>query len=163
MKRSSVGAHLLGWDTLRDGAASGHFILSVSGRYASAAQFQFDEGEHFIMSRRVFPIFLAILALSAMSVSVRAKNDSGESITVSIKLTSTTSVGGTKLQPGDYKVIVDGNKAKFEKGNKSVAEVPCTVKDLSIKVNTTSFVLDHDQLAEIQVAGKSKAIDFAGQ
>jgi hypothetical protein len=115
------------------------------------------------MSRRVFPIFLAILALSAMSVSVWAKNDSGESITASIKLTSTTSVGGTKLEPGDYKVIVDGNKAKFEKGNKSVAEVPCTVKDLAFKVNTTSFVLDHDQLAEIQVAGKSKAIEFAGQ
>lgn len=115
------------------------------------------------MSRRVFSILAAILAVSVMSVSLWAKNDSNEAVTASIKLTSATSVGGTKLEPGDYKVVVDGNKAKFEKGNKQVAEVPCTVKDLSVKVNTTSFVLDHDQLSEIQVAGKSKAIEFAGQ
>jgi hypothetical protein len=42
-----------------------------------------------------------------------------------------------------------------------VAEVPCTLKDFSGKIIDTTFVLDHDQLTEIQVAGKSKAIEFA--
>jgi hypothetical protein len=115
------------------------------------------------MSRRAFPLFLAIVALCAMAVSVWAKNDSGETITASIRLTSAASVGGTKLAPGEYKVVVEGNKAKFQQGSKVVAEVPCTVKDLTVKINTTTFVLNGDQISEIQVAGKSKAIDFGAQ
>jgi hypothetical protein len=113
------------------------------------------------MSRRSLPLFLAIMALTAMSVSVWAKNDSGDTITANVKLTATTNVGTTKLAPGQYKVIADGSKAKFEQGNKVVAEVPCTLKDFNGKIIDTTFVIDHDQLTEIQVSGKSKAIEFA--
>ncbi len=113
------------------------------------------------MSRRSLPIFLAIMALTAMSVSVWAKNDSGDTITTSLKLTATTTVGTTKLAPGTYKVIADATKAKFQLGNKVVAEIPCTLKDFSGKINETTFVIDHDQLTEIQVAGKTKAIEFS--
>ena len=94
------------------------------------------------MSRRSLPLFLAIMALSAMSVSVWAKNDSGDTITTNLKLTSTTTVGTTQLAPGEYKVIADGSKAKFQQGNKVVAEVPCTLKDFSGKIIDTTFVLD---------------------
>jgi hypothetical protein len=113
------------------------------------------------MSRRSLPLFLAIIALAGMSVSVWAKNDAGDSITANVKLTATTTVGTTKLAPGDYKVVVDGGKAKFQQGNKVVAEIPCTLKDFNGKINETTFVLDHDQLTEIQVAGKTKAIEFS--
>ncbi|HEV2523292.1 MAG TPA: hypothetical protein VGT24_13005 [Candidatus Acidoferrales bacterium] len=113
------------------------------------------------MSRRAFPFLLAILALSAMSVSVWAKNDSSDSVTASVKFTAPTTVGGTKLAPGDYKVTADTSKAKFQQGSKVVAEVPCTLKDFSGKINQTTFVIDHDQLTEIQVAGKSKSIEFS--
>ena len=113
------------------------------------------------MSRRSLPLFLAIMALTVMSVSVWAKNDSGDTITANLKLTATTTVGTTKLAPGEYKVIADGSKAKFQQGNKVVAEVPCTLKDFAGKVNQTTFVIDHDQLTEIQVSGKTKAIEFS--
>ena len=113
------------------------------------------------MSRRSLPLFLAIIALTTLSVSVWAKNESGDTITTNLKLTTTTSVGTTKLAPGEYRVIADASKAKFEQGNKVVAEVPCTLKDFSGKINTTTFVVDHDQLTEIQVSGKTKAIEFS--
>ena len=113
------------------------------------------------MSRRSLPIFLAIMALTAMSVSVWAKNDSGDTITTSVKLTATTTVGTTTLAPGEYKVIADGSKAKFEQGGKVVAEIPCTLKDFSGKINATTFILDNDKLTEIQVSGKTKAIEFS--
>lgn len=113
------------------------------------------------MSRRSLSLLMAIMALTAMSVSVWAKNDSGDTITTSLKLTAATTVGTTQLAPGDYKVIADGSKAKFEKGNKVVAEVPCTLKDFNGKINETTFVLDNNKLTEIQVAGKSKAIEFS--
>jgi hypothetical protein len=113
------------------------------------------------MSRRSLPIFLAIMALTTVSVSVWAKNDSGDTITTNLKLTATTTVGTTKLAPGDYKVIADGSKAKFQQGNKVVAEVPCTLKDLNGKINETTYVIDNDKLTEIQVSGKTKAIEFS--
>lgn len=113
------------------------------------------------MSRRLLPLLLAILALTTMGVSVWAKKDTGDTITANLKLTAATTVGTTKLAAGSYKVIADGSKAKFQQGNKVVAEVPCTLKDFSGKVNETTFVIDHDHLTEIQVAGKTKAIEFA--
>lgn len=113
------------------------------------------------MSRRLLPLFLAIMALTTMSVSLWAKNDAGDSITANIKLNVTTNVGSTKLAPGNYKVVADGSKAKFEQGNKVVAEVPCTLKDFTGKIIDTTFIVDHDQMTEIQVAGKSKTIEFA--
>ena len=113
------------------------------------------------MSRRSLAIFLAIMALTAMSVSVWAKNDSGDTITITVRLTATTTVGTTKLAPGNYKVTADGSKAKFQQGSKVVAEVPCTLKDFSGKIIDTSLVIDHDQLTEIQVSGKTKAIEFS--
>lgn len=101
------------------------------------------------------------MALTTISVSVWAKNDSGDTITVNVKLSATTTVGTTKLAPGNYKVIADGSKAKFQQGSKVVAEIPCTLKDFSAKIIDTSLVLDHDQLTEIQVSGKTKAIEFS--
>jgi hypothetical protein len=112
------------------------------------------------MSRRLFPLFLAIFAMAAMSVSLWAKNESADALTTNVKLTATTTIGSTKLAPGDYKVIVEGGKAKFEQGSKVAAEIPCTLKDFSGKINQTTFIIDNNQLTEIQVAGKNKAIDF---
>ena len=65
------------------------------------------------------------------------------------------------LAPGEYKVIADGSKAKFQQGNKVVAEIPCTLKDFAGKINETTFVIDNNQLTEIQVSGRSKAIEFS--
>lgn len=112
------------------------------------------------MSRRLLTLFIAIMALTFVSVSARAKNEAGDSVTANVKLTAATTVGSTKLAAGEYKVIAEGGKAKFEQSGKVVAEIPCTVKDFQGKINQTTFVIDNNQLTEIQVAGKSKTIDF---
>jgi len=112
--------------------------------------------------RRMFPIFLAIVALSAMSVSVWAKTgNSSNAISATIKLATATKVGNTQLAAGEYKVIADANQAKFQKGNKVVAQVPCTLKELPFMPHATVFVLDHDSIAEIQVSGTTQAIEFS--
>ncbi len=101
------------------------------------------------------------IGVASVSVWAKAKSDSGDAITATITLTATTTVGGTQLAPGQYKVVVEGNQAKFEQKSKVVAEVPCTLKDISYKPTTTEFVLDHDHISEIQVSGKTKAIEFS--
>lgn len=101
------------------------------------------------------------MAVAAMSISLWAKNDSNDSISATIKITSPTTVGSAKLAPGEYKVSVEGNQAKFQQGGKVVAEVPCTLKDLSAKASQTSFVIEKDQISEIQVSGRTKAVEFS--
>jgi len=113
------------------------------------------------MSRRLLPVVLAIMAITTMGASAWAKNDSGDTITTNLKLTATTTIGTTQLAPGEYKVVADGSKAKFMQGSKVAAEVPCTLKDFNIKISATSFVIDQNKLTEIQVAGKTKAIEFS--
>jgi hypothetical protein len=113
------------------------------------------------MSRRLLPVVLAIVALTTIGASAWAKNDSGDTITTNLKLTSATNVGTTQIAAGEYKVVADASKAKFMQGNKVVAEVPCTLKEFSGKINQTTFIIDHDKLTEIQVSGKTKAIEFS--
>ncbi len=110
---------------------------------------------------RLLPIFLAVLAISAMSASVWAnKAGSGNTITATIRLSAATKVGNTQLAAGEYKVIADENQAKFQKGNKVVAQVPCTLKPLSFMPKETLFVTENGGISEIQVSGSEMAIEF---
>jgi secreted trypsin-like serine protease len=117
--------------------------------------------ENFIMSRRPSLSFPVIIALAAMSLPALAKSNSKATIKTTVDLTSTTKVGSTTLAPGHYEVVVEGNQAKFERDGKTVAEVHCTLKDLSTKAQQTEATADHDQLTEIQVSGKTQAIEFS--
>lgn len=113
------------------------------------------------MSRRWLPVLFAIIALGVTGISATAKTDSSNTISATIDLFSTTTVGTTKLAPGKYKVTADASKATFEQGDKVVAEVPCTLKDVSGKIKETNFITDSGRLTEIQISGKTKTIDFS--
>lgn len=113
------------------------------------------------MTRRLLPLFTVAAAIAVMAIPALAKNNSSNSLDATLDLYSTATVNNTKLTPGQYRVIAEGNQAKFEKDGKTVAEVPCTIKTLPSKASSSEFVMDHNQLTEIQVAGKTAAIDFS--
>jgi len=111
---------------------------------------------------RLLRIFLAILAFSAMSVSVWAnKTDLSNAVSGTIKLSAAMKVGDAQLAAGVYKVIADENEAKFQKDNKVVAQIPCTLKPLSFMPKTTALVTENGSIAEIQVSGNEMAIEFS--
>jgi hypothetical protein len=111
---------------------------------------------------RMLRIFVAILAFSAMSVSVWAnKTDPGNAVSGTIRLSTATKVGNARLAAGEYKIIADENQAKFQKGNKVMAEIPCTLKPLSFMPKTTAFVMENGGISEIQVSGSEMAIEFS--
>jgi len=120
-----------------------------------------NEGEISIMSRRVLQFSLAIAVLSAMSIPVLARPSSKDSLSATVNLLSTVTVGNKTVEAGEYKVVAQDNSAKFEKEGKVVAEVPCTLKTLPAKARETMVAVDHDTLTEIQVSGKMQAIEFA--
>lgn len=112
------------------------------------------------MTRRLLPLF-TLAAVVVMAIPALAKSNSSNSLNTTVDLYSTATVNNTKLAPGEYRVIAEGNQAKFEKDGKTVAEVPCTMKTLPSKASSSEFVMDHDKITEIQVAGKTEAIEFS--
>jgi hypothetical protein len=64
------------------------------------------------------------------------------------------------LEPGQYKVVAEGNTAKFERDGDIVAEAPFTWKTLSSKPEYSEVMTDHDRITEIDFSGKTQAIVF---
>lgn len=114
------------------------------------------------VSQRLFRIFLAAITLFAMSISVWAQKQSSETISATINLSKAAKVGNTQLPAGTYKVTANSSQAKFQQGSKVVAQVPCTLMELSFASKDTQVSSDDNgRISEIQVAGKRKAIEFS--
>ncbi|MEO8100508.1 MAG: hypothetical protein ABI811_22610 [Acidobacteriota bacterium] len=75
-----------------------------------------------------------------------------------VELTSATSVGGTQLQPGQYKVEVTGDKAVFTSGKKVVAETPVTVETGAKKYSDTQVSTINSTMQSIAVGGTTMKI-----
>jgi hypothetical protein len=113
------------------------------------------------MTKRLLPFFVITAILAVMAIPSYARTNSNDSISATIDLDSKANLNKTALVPGQYKVVAQGNQSKFEKDGKIVAEVPCTLKNLSRKANHNEFFLDHDRLTEIRVSGKNQAIELS--
>jgi hypothetical protein len=74
-----------------------------------------------------------------------------------------TWIGGNELQPGDYKVDVEDNKAVIEQGKLKI-EVPATVQSNDRKYSNTSILTEtvngKKQLDEIQFGGTKTRLVF---
>ena len=111
------------------------------------------------MRRRLFPLF-TIAALTVMILPAWAKSKSKDSLKTTIDVSSTANVSNMTLDPGKYTVVAEGNQARFERDGKIIAEVPCTLKTLSRKSPYTEVMLNHDRITEIDLSGKTQAIEF---
>jgi len=77
----------------------------------------------------------------------------------SFDLKKTVTIGSTQLQPGAYRVEMQGEKAVFKTG-KTVVEVPATLGKGDQKFGTTGIVTNGPQLIEIDLGGTSEKILF---
>ena len=112
------------------------------------------------MSRKLLLTLSVCAVLTLMAAPSWSKTNTKDSIKATINLYSPAQVMNKDLAPGTYTVIAEGNEAKFEKDGKIVAQVPCTFKALSQKAPQDDFLLNHNQLTEIDVSGKMQAIAF---
>jgi hypothetical protein len=69
------------------------------------------------------------------------------------------SVGKTELKPGEYKVEMQGDKAIFTLGKKTVA-VPATLSKGEQPFTSTVFISQHSKLKEIDLGGTQDKIVF---
>lgn len=82
----------------------------------------------------------------------------------SVTLTSPSFVAGTELKPGNYKVELDGNKARFKAG-KNVVEAAVTVKEGDQRFDTTSLQYGNSdgkyRLEAIRLGGTKTTLVFS--
>ena len=78
----------------------------------------------------------------------------------SFDLKKTVTIGSTQLQPGPYRVEMQGDKAVFKTG-KSVVEVQATLGKGDQKFGTTGIVTNGAQLVEIDLGGTTDKIVFS--
>ena len=69
-------------------------------------------------------------------------------------------VGKTELKPGDYKVVMQGDKAVFTIGKKTVA-VPATLSKSEQPFASTVFISQRSRLKEIDLGGTQDKIVFS--
>ncbi len=78
----------------------------------------------------------------------------------SFDLKKSVAIGSTQLQPGPYKVEMQGDKAVLKSG-KNVVEVPAALGKGDQKYGTTGVVTNGSQLVEIDLGGTSEKIVFS--
>ena len=103
-------------------------------------------------------LFLGLALLLATSALAANKG--------SLQIQEPTSVNGTRLAPGDYKLEWDGNGPSVElsimQGRKVIAKVPAHVVDLSKPAQNDAAVVKNSEdgtktLSEVRLSGKKFA------
>jgi len=108
------------------------------------------------MKKVAFQLVLAVAAL-ALTLPVLAKSPKpsadAKAKTVTMNFFNAAELGGTKINPGTYKVVIGSDKLTVENGNKVIASVSGHWEDRKQKMNTTGFSSDNGQIKEVFVEG----------
>ena len=100
---------------------------------------------------------IALLAAIALAVPVFAKPFSR-----TINLSQSAKVGKADLQAGEYRLLIDGNKATVQKGGKVVAESEGRWEDRSAKSSYDSLLIsENGQVKEVRFSGQSRVFVFS--
>jgi hypothetical protein len=78
-----------------------------------------------------------------------------------LTLLDTFSVGKAELKAGDYKVEMQGDKAVFTIGKKTIT-IPATLGKSDQTFASTVFISQRSKLKEIDLGGTQEKILFAG-
>jgi hypothetical protein len=109
------------------------------------------------MNSNSFLRSVVLLAVVALAVPVFAKP-----ISKTININQAAKVGTAKLDAGEYRLMIDGNKATVQKGKSVVAESQGRWEDRDTKSNYDAVLLnDAGQVAEVRFAGQKKVFVFS--
>lgn len=109
------------------------------------------------MKRNSLVRFAALLAVLALAIPAFAKP-----FTKTINISQSAKVGKATLQAGEYRLVIDGNKATVEKGRQTVAESEGRWEDRDAKSSYDSVLLGPDgQVREVRFSGQKRVFVFS--
>jgi hypothetical protein len=132
------------------------------------------------MKSKASNILCGVMLAAVMILPVARADDSIEpySLNAMINLHSQIQVADKTLEPGQYRVVYEGDHAGSDlcafvspiKGQRQiagytrngtiVAEVSCTLKAHENAADEDSAVTSQDRITEVQFKGKSEAVEF---
>lgn len=99
----------------------------------------------------------ALLAALALTVPVFAKP-----FTKTINIAQDAKFGKADLKAGEYRLLIDGNKATVQKGKEVVGESEGRWEDRSAKAAYDSVLLgENGQVREVRFAGQTRVFVFS--
>jgi hypothetical protein len=100
---------------------------------------------------------LVLLAVVALAVPVFAKP-----VSKTININQTATLGSAKLDAGEYRLLIDGNKATVQKGKSVVAQSEGRWEDRDTKSIYDAVLLnDAGKVSEVRFAGQKKVFVFS--
>ena len=99
---------------------------------------------------------LALLAAIALAVPVFAKP-----LIKTINIPQPAKVGKADLRAGEYRFVIDGNKATVQRGKEVVAESEGRWEERDAKSNYDAVLLgDNGQVREVRFSGQKRVFVF---
>ncbi len=90
----------------------------------------------------------------------RPKPDTSRTEKTSIQIDEPATVDGTTLAPGQYEIVIEGNKATFEHNGQTVVTAPIDWKATTYKSPYDSVTYSSNRaLQEIQFEGSDEALE----
>jgi hypothetical protein len=109
------------------------------------------------MKTNSFVRSLALLAAIAVAVPAFAKP-----FAKTITIAQSSKIGKADLQAGEYRLLIDGNKATVQKGKSVVAESEGRWEDRSTKSAYDSVLIgENGQIKEVRFSGQSRVFVFS--
>lgn len=103
--------------------------------------------------------FVALLAVLALALPVLAKP-----VSKTINLAQTAKFGGSQVNAGEYRLLIDGNKVTVQHGSKTVAEVAGRWEQRDAKSHYNSVLLGpNGEVQEVRFAGENRVLVISAQ
>ena len=100
--------------------------------------------------------FAALMAAIALAVPVFAKP-----LSKTINFTQAAKLGRSDLQAGEYRLLIDGNKATLQKGKDVVAESEGRWEERETRSNYDSVLIgENGQVREVRFSGQKRVFVF---
>jgi hypothetical protein len=99
---------------------------------------------------------LALAAALASTVPLLAKP-----FAKTINIAQSAKIGKADLRAGEYRLLIDGNKATVQKGRQTIAESEGRWEDRSTKSASDSVLIgENGQLKEVRFSGQTRVFVF---
>jgi hypothetical protein len=109
------------------------------------------------MKRNAFSYTAALLAALTLAIPTLAKP-----LTKTINISQSAKVGKATLEAGEYRLVIDGNKATVQKGKQTIAESEGRWETRDAKSNYDSVLLGPDgRVREVRFAGQNRVFVFS--
>ncbi|HXJ04242.1 MAG TPA: hypothetical protein VNH65_04035 [Candidatus Acidoferrum sp.] len=99
----------------------------------------------------------ALVAALACTAPLLAKP-----VSKTINITQSAKIGKADLRAGEYRLLIDGNKATVQKGTQVLAETEGRWEDRATKASNDSVLIgENGQVKEVRFSGKTRVFVFS--